>query len=124
MSGKILIVDDSATIRQQVYMILSHAGYEVILAPDVRSAMEHYQTIKDIKLIITDICMPDRTGNEFVRDIQEKGNKIPIMVMSTVGIGEEIETAKSLGVKCWIVKPFKPLLLVEAIEAILGESAG
>lgn len=107
---KILIVDDSLTIRQQVEFSLSNKGFEVIEAEHGEDGIKVLQETKDISLVITDIVMPKMGGLEMIERIRNDASMsdIPIVILTTEKKKEMIEKAKSIGAQGWLVKPFTP----------------
>lgn len=122
MGDKILIVDDAKTIRQQVNFTLSKGGFEVIEAVDGLDGIEKLKQNKDIKAIISDINMPNMDGLEMVAAIN--GNNTlphpPILILTTEGATEMVQQAKKAGASGWIIKPFKPEVLLEAVKKLIG----
>jgi two-component system chemotaxis response regulator CheY len=116
MSKKILIVDDSKTIRQQVNFTLAKAGFQVVEAEDGNDGLNKLKTTSDIALVISDVNMPNMNGIEMLEAIRATGNfaSLPIIMLTTEGGQELIERAKQAGAKGWLVKPFKPEQLVAA----------
>ena len=122
MSKKILIVDDSRTIRQQVSFTLSKGGFTVVEAEDGQDGVAKLGANADVALIISDVNMPNMNGIEMVEAIKAAGKNvgIPIIMLTTEGSGELIERAKAAGAKGWLVKPFKPDQLIAAVNKLTG----
>lgn len=122
MRQKILIVDDSKTIRQQVNFTLSQAGYEIIEACDGVEAIETLKSTSGIAAIVTDVDMPHMNGIDMIAHINSnpKIPHPPILVLTTEEQEKIAHKAKQAGAKGWIVKPFQPEMLVEAIKKLLG----
>ena len=120
MGKKIMIVDDSKTIRQQVSFTLSKGGYEVLEAEDGAEGLEKAKSQSDIAMIISDVNMPNMNGLEMVEAIKEAGITTPVIMLTTEGAADLIERAKAAGAKGWLVKPFKPEQLVAAVGKLAG----
>lgn len=120
MSKTVLIVDDSSTVRQQVSMALSQAGFEVLEAVDGLDGAEKIETNPSIGLVICDVNMPRMSGIEMLNRIKDGGKHdgLPIVMLTTEGDPGLIAAAKKAGAKGWIVKPFKPDLLVAAANKL------
>lgn len=124
MSDKVLVVDDSQTVRQQVQFALSQAGYEVVEAEDGLDGWEKLTGDDGIGLIICDVNMPRMNGLELVEKIHESGNysNVPIVMLTTEGAPALIQRAKKAGAKGWVVKPFKAELLVKATQKLFAKA--
>jgi two-component system chemotaxis response regulator CheY len=122
MSKKVLIVDDSRTIRQQVNFTLSKGGFEVVEAEDGKDGIEKLKSNADIAVIISDVNMPNMNGLEMVEAINADASlkHPPIVMLTTEGSGELVERAKKAGAKGWLVKPFKPDQLVAVVTKLVG----
>lgn len=120
MRKKILIVDDSRTIRQQVSITLNKGGFDVVEAEDGRDGIAKLRGHADVSLIISDVNMPNMNGLEMVEAINadSKLPHPPIVMLTTEGSAELIERAKKAGAKGWLVKPFKPEQLVEVVSKL------
>ncbi|ACM92066.1 chemotaxis response regulator [Nautilia profundicola AmH] len=120
---KILVVDDSSTMRRIIVNTLARLGYkDVVQAADGVEAWEVMQANPDIGVVITDWNMPNMNGLELVKKIraEEKYKDIPIIMVTTEGGKAEVITALKAGVNNYIVKPFTPQVLKEKLQAVLG----
>jgi len=122
MTRRVLIVDDSATIRQQVRMALTQAGFEVVEAVDGEDGVNKIRSDSTLSAVICDINMPKKTGLELIEEIKAGGpnSHVPIVMLTTEGQPAMVQRAKAAGAKGWIVKPFKPNLLVAALQKLTG----
>ncbi|WP_456450424.1 chemotaxis response regulator CheY [Hydrogenimonas sp.] len=121
---KIMVVDDSSTMRRIIKNTLNRLGYKDLLeAADGAEAWEIMQANKDdIGVLITDWNMPNMNGLELVKKVrgQAEFEDIPIIMVTTEGGKAEVITALKAGVNNYIVKPFTPQVLKEKLEAVLG----
>lgn len=122
MTRRVLIVDDSATIRQQVRAALSPAGFEVVEAVDGEDGVNKIRSDATLAAVICDINMPKKNGLELIEEIKAGGpnSGVPIVMLTTEGQPAMVQRAKAAGAKGWIVKPFKPNLLVAALQKLTG----
>lgn len=113
---KILVVDDSATVRQQVALALAPEGFEVCEAVDGVQGLKAIETTPDLSLVICDVNMPHKNGIDMVTEAKSDGKhpKLPIVMLTTEGQPAMIKKAKEAGACGWIVKPFKAERLVAA----------
>ena len=121
MSKTILIVDDSASIRQLVGYTLRDAGYQVIEATDGLEGLEKAQACR-LGLVITDIDLPMLDGLELVRTLRVCADyaTIPILLLTTESTVEMKRRGKALGATGWLVKPFDPKALVRVVQEVAG----
>jgi two-component system chemotaxis response regulator CheY len=119
---KVLIVDDSPSIRQQVGRALVDAGFEVVEAGDGVEGIERLQADAEIGMVFLDINMPRMTGLEMLDKIKLEGRtaSLPVVMLTSEGQRSLIERAKQAGAKGWIVKPFKPELLVGTVRKLMA----
>lgn len=120
---KILVVDDSRTVRQQVSMVLGESGYTVIEAGDGEAGARLIERDGDLSLVISDINMPGMSGLEMLQRVRSGGAQLPIVLLTTEGSPEILRRAKSLGATAWIVKPFNADLLLAAVDKLTRMSA-
>jgi two-component system chemotaxis response regulator CheY len=120
MSKTVLIVDDSASLRQVVSMTLRGAGYEVIEACDGKDALGKLSGQK-VHLIISDVNMPNMDGISFVREVKKNASyKFTPVIMLTTEAGEEKKRAgQDAGAKAWVVKPFQPQQMLAAVSKLV-----
>ena len=122
MGLKILVVDDSATMRRIVINALKEIGYtDVIEAEDGKDALVKLMTDK-VDLIITDWNMPNMSGLEFARAVRSETDieSIPILMVTTRGVKQDIIEALQARVNNYIIKPFTPQLLKDKIEQTIA----
>lgn len=120
MGKKILIVDDSESIREVVSFTLENAGHIVQKAVDGSDALK-YLDGRAYDLIITDLHMPNKNGIELIRDVRqlEVYKFIPILFLTTESQTAKKQEAKDAGATGWIVKPFVPEKLLAAINKVV-----
>jgi two-component system chemotaxis response regulator CheY len=112
---KILVVDDSETVRHQVRQALAGGQYTIIECKDGIEGLETIRTSDDLMLVLCDVDMPRMNGLEMVTELQKRGNSVPILMLTTEGDPALVKRAREAGCKGWIVKPFKPQLLAVAV---------
>lgn len=119
MSKTVLTVDDSRTMRDMLMLALSNAGYRVVQAEDGLHGLEVLQTAMP-DIIITDINMPRMDGFGFIEGVRgdSRHRAIPILVLTTESDATKKDKARRAGATGWIVKPFDPVKLVEAIRRV------
>jgi two-component system chemotaxis response regulator CheY len=119
MTKTILTVDDSRTMRDMLMLALSNAGYCVIQAEDGLQGLEVLQSSRP-DVIITDINMPRMDGFGFIAGVRgnARHRAIPILVLTTESDIEKKDKARRAGATGWIVKPFDPVKLVEAVRRV------
>jgi two-component system chemotaxis response regulator CheY len=117
---KVLIVDDSATVRQQVRAALGIAEFDVVEASDGTEGAETINRLSDLDAVICDVNMPRMNGLEMLEAVKRdpRNNLLPIVMLTTEGQHQLVQRAKAAGAKGWIVKPFKPELLLAAIRKL------
>ncbi len=122
MAKKILIIEDEELLCNLLQMKLSEEGYEVSIAKD---GVEGMQMIKKMKpdLLLLDIVMPNKNGFEVMEEMQtdEELKDVPVIVISNSGQPVEIDKAKELGAKDWLIKTeFDPQEVIEKVKKQIG----
>lgn len=116
---KILVVDDSETVRRQVRQALASGGYSILECADGLEGLETIRTRDDLMLVLCDVDMPRMTGLDMVAELNRLGNSVPILMLTTEGDPAMVRRARAAGCKGWIVKPFKPELLAAAVTKFI-----
>lgn len=123
---KLLVVDDSSTMRRIIKNTLEKLGHpDVLEAEHGVEAWDLLNKNDDIKVVITDWNMPEMNGLDLVKKIraEKKYEDMPIIMVTTEGGKAEVITALKAGVNNYIVKPFTPQVLKEKLEDVLGLGA-
>ncbi len=123
MTLKLLVVDDSSTMRRIIKNTLQRLGFDDVL--EAEHGVEAWQIMErtpDINVLITDWNMPEMNGLDLVRKVRADGryDSMPIIMVTTEGGKAEVITALKAGVNNYIVKPFTPQVLKEKLEDVLG----
>jgi two-component system, chemotaxis family, chemotaxis protein CheY len=120
MSGVILAVDDSASMRQMVRYTLEGAGYKVVQAADGVEALERAKE-SSVDLVLTDVNMPRMDGIALVRELRALASYkfVPMLVLTTESGQETKLRGKEAGATGWLVKPFNPEQLLATIARVL-----
>lgn len=120
---KLLVVDDSSTMRRIIKNTLVRLGYQDILEGE--NGLEGWSALTsnpDVGMLITDWNMPEMNGLELVKKVRADGrfSDLPIIMVTTEGGKAEVITALKAGVNNYIVKPFTPQVLKEKLAAVMG----
>lgn len=120
MDKKILIVDDSATVRQQVRAALVGTGFEIVEAADGVEGLETIVARDDLAAVVCDVNMPRMGGIQMLEMLGLKGKLpgLPIVMLTTEGQPGLVQQAKAAGARGWLVKPFKPAALVATLRKL------
>lgn len=117
--SKILIVDDSFTMREQVKLALAPGNFQLVEAVDGKDGLSKVEADPEIKILILDVNMPRMNGLELTEALNKGGHMakgLKVVMLTTEGHADLIARAKAAGAKGWIVKPFKPELLLAAVQ--------
>ncbi|WP_315701111.1 MULTISPECIES: response regulator transcription factor [unclassified Bradyrhizobium] len=114
---KVLVIDDEPPIRKLLRMGLSTQGYEILEAPNGRSALE--LLAQHPALIILDLGLPDIDGHELLRTIRSRNDSVPIVVLSSRGDEAGKVQALDLGADDYVTKPFGMDELLARLRAAL-----
>lgn len=115
----VLTIDDSRTMREMLLMALVEAGYRVIQAVDGIDGLETLSA-EGADVIITDINMPRLDGFGVIEGVRADPNHraTPVLVLTTESDAVKKQRAREAGATGWIVKPFDPAKLVEAVRRV------
>jgi two-component system chemotaxis response regulator CheY len=120
---KLLVVDDSSTMRRIIKNTLARLGYKDVLEGE--DGLQGWNVLNenpDLGMLITDWNMPEMNGLELVKKVRADARfkDLPIIMVTTEGGKAEVITALKAGVNNYIVKPFTPQVLKEKLAAVMG----
>lgn len=120
--NRILIIDDSPSMRAMISFTLQEHGYQVAQAENGADALTKLNVADTYSLIIADINMPIMDGIQFVREARtlEAYKYTPILMLTTENSNDRIESARVAGATGWLVKPFQPDRLLDAAGRLLN----
>jgi two-component system, chemotaxis family, chemotaxis protein CheY len=120
--AKVLIIDDSITMRQMVAFTLEKAGHEVHSAESGIDALKITDKER-FDLFITDLNMPGMNGLELIKELRmrQASRSKPILVLTTEADGEKKAAGRAAGATGWIVKPFDPNALLAVLPRVLNQ---
>lgn len=120
MAKTILVVDDSASLRQCVGIALRGAGYDVIEACDGRDALAKL-TGQKVHLMISDVNMPNMDGISFVKAVKQNPlyKFTPVVMLTTESADGKKAEGQAAGAKAWVVKPFKPEQMIGVVQKLV-----
>lgn len=118
--AKILVVDDSSTVRDEVAGFLKTNGLDVAVAVDGKDGLVKMKADPGIKLVVSDVNMPNMDGLTMVEKIRgELGNStVNVIMLTTESSPSMKERGKAAGIKGWIVKPFKGAAVLETFKKL------
>ncbi|MEL1264234.1 response regulator [Pseudoxanthomonas putridarboris] len=121
MSARILVVDDSASMRQMVAFALTSAGYAVDEAEDGQVALGRAQGQK-FNAVVTDVNMPNMDGISLIRALRGLPDYkfTPMLMLTTESAADKKAEGRAAGATGWLVKPFNPEQLVATVQKVLG----
>ena len=119
MAKLILVVDDSASMRRVVSIALKGAGYDVIEGCDGRDALSKL-TGQKVHMIISDVNMPVMDGIAFLKAVKQMPayKFTPVIMLTTESAEEKKREGQAAGARAWVVKPFQPEQLVNAVQRL------
>jgi two-component system chemotaxis response regulator CheY len=117
---KVLVVDDSRSVRNEVSEALRPVGFNVLEAADATEAFARLAEHKDICLMVLDVNMPGMSGLDVLERIQidYATRQLPVLMLTTEAERSLVERAKKAGAKGWLIKPIKPNLLVSSVTRL------
>ncbi|HKW97092.1 MAG TPA: response regulator [Bryobacteraceae bacterium] len=126
MAFRVLIVDDSPTMRAFVRRVLEMSGFEVSACHQAGNGAEAMAVLRGqpVDVVLTDINMPEVNGEELVGRIEQDQHlrSIPVVVVSTDATANRMRRMMELGAKGYVIKPFSPEALRQEVERVLGVS--
>lgn len=119
---RVLVVDDSPTMRRIVVQMLKKIGYnDITEAENGQAALERLHKDGDFELLLTDWNMPVMTGLELTQAVRADAKlaPIPILMVTTRNMKQDIVVAMKTGVNNYVTKPFDPKTIKEKIDRVL-----
>ncbi len=121
MAKTIMVVDDARSMRGLVSMTLKEAGYDVVEACDGGDAVSKIDGQK-VHMVLSDLNMPNMNGIELIKTLKANPRYkfLPIVMLTTESEEAKKKEGQMAGAKAWIVKPFKPDLILKVVQKIIG----
>jgi two-component system chemotaxis response regulator CheY len=122
MQNLVLVVDDSPSVRKFVSFSLRLAGCKVIEAMDGQDGLEQLARHPETSLVVTDLNMPNMDGLSLIRALKESPGlcKVPVIILSSEQDEPVREESLKAGADAFLVKPFAPEVLQEAVRQLIG----
>lgn len=122
MDKTIMVVDDSASVRQMVSFTIKNCGYTVVEAQDGQDAYTKMSSTGQVSMIITDLNMPNMDGIELIKKVRLHPSYkfVPIIMLTTESQETRKVEGKQAGATGWIIKPFKPEQLMAVVKKVIG----
>ena len=116
----VMVVEDSASMRQAICDVLEGAGYETLEAGDGTQAIARLDGRK-VNLIICDVNMPNMDGITFVKEMKAMDDYrfTPVIMLTTESAEGKRLQGQMAGAKAWVVKPFRPEQMMTAIAKLI-----
>lgn len=114
----VLIVDDEPAMRVAMDTALSRAGYRVLMAEDGRGALEVLEGSQNVQVVISDMRMPEISGEELLREMRERYSAIPVVMITAYGTIAQAVEAMKLGAFDFLTKPFS----AEDLESVVSRA--
>ena len=120
MAKTIMVIDDSASLRQVVRMALEDAGYDVVEACDGKDALGKLGNTK-FSLMVCDVNMPNMDGITFVQELKKLPNHkfTPVIMLTTETGDNKKQAGQAAGAKAWVIKPFQPAQMLQAVSKLI-----
>ena len=119
---KILIIEDDATLREELRLLLENGGYAFCIATDFENAADEAARIRP-DLVLLDILLPDANGQSILRDIRS-GSDVPVIMLTSRSTDADEIISRSSGADDYVTKPYNPALLLLRIETVLRRTGG
>ena len=119
---KILIIEDDATLREELRLLLENGGYAPCIATDFENAADEAARIRP-DLVLLDILLPDANGQSILRDVRS-GSDVPVIMLTSRSTDADEIISRSSGADDYVTKPYNPALLLLRIETVLRRTGG
>jgi two-component system chemotaxis response regulator CheY len=120
LDKKILVIDDSATVRLQVRTALAGNGFEIIEASDGVEGLEAIANCEQLAAVICDVNMPRMDGLQMLRLVKSQKHllALPVLMLTTEAQSALVKQAKESGARGWLVKPFNAAQLLSTMHRL------
>lgn len=119
---KILIIEDDATLREELRLLLENGGYAPCVTTDFENAADEAARLRP-DLVLLDILLPDANGQSILREIRS-GSDVPVIMLTSRGTDADEIISRSSGADDYVTKPYNPALLLLRIETVLRRTGG
>ena len=119
---KILIIEDDATLREELRLLLENGGYAPCVTTDFENAADEAAQLRP-DLVLLDILLPDANGQSILREIRS-GSDIPVIMLTSRSTDADEIISRSSGADDYVTKPYNPALLLLRIETVLRRTGG
>lgn len=119
MAKKVLICDDAEYMRASISKILTKEGYEIIEAADGNESVDQYKKHKP-DIVLMDVTMPEKDGFLALKEIMEYDSSAKVVMCSAMGLHSIVEDSLAAGAIDYIIKPFQPDRVIEAVRKVVG----
>lgn len=119
---KILIIEDDATLREELRLLLENGGYAPCVITDFENAADEAAQLRP-DLVLLDILLPDANGQSILREIRS-GSDIPVIMLTSRSTDADEIISRSSGADDYVTKPYNPALLLLRIETVLRRTGG
>lgn len=119
---KILIIEDDATLREELRLLLENGGYAPCVTTDFENAADQAAQLRP-DLVLLDILLPDANGQSILREIRS-GSDIPVIMLTSRSTDADEIISRSSGADDYVTKPYNPALLLLRIETVLRRTGG
>jgi signal transduction histidine kinase len=119
---RILLVDDHVDSVRPMQLFLEAVGYRVTIAHSVAAALRAVSTQKEFDLLVSDIGLPDGSGDDLIRQLREKGHKFLSIALSGYGTEQDVARSRAAGFQVHLTKPVSPQDLQATIDSLLANN--
>ena len=120
---RILLVDDHVDSLRPMQLFLETIGYQVTTAHSVATALR-LSSEKEFDMLVSDIGLPDGSGDDLMRQLQDKGHKLLSIALSGYGTEQDIARSRAAGFQLHLTKPVSPQHLQTTIDSLLASTIG
>jgi len=115
----VLVIDDEPVVREAVRRVLETHGLRVATADDATSGLNH-PALASCRLVLCDLMLPDRSGNEVLQEILRRHPRLPVVVITGYATRDEARRALEGGAVDFLAKPFEAQELMQSVQRALG----